>query len=257
MQQSPNPNKPPKIVSLVKELITVYQQISGITHPVKLFRSNIESICMDQYQKTLKQVKTALKSDVSYRFLNVEGKTVDGIYNYERNADSLYIASDNMKLLKENSLIVFDAVNYRWSQMLENFNHSPRIYKKVKIIDEDKIRRKPLTKFSDLIEVENPKRICFHCGNEIINETPAIDHVIPWSYLYSDDLWNLVFSHQSCNSSKSNVIPHEAMIEQLEQRNQRLLESLLNREHKDKHVSELEMAINNGLVRKFWISCQG
>lgn len=58
-----------------------------------------------------------------------------------------YIADDNMRELKENSLIVFDAINYRWSQMLENFNHSPRICKKVKIIDEDKVRRKPLTKF--------------------------------------------------------------------------------------------------------------
>ncbi|MNW40924.1 HNH endonuclease [compost metagenome] len=222
-----------------------------------MFRSNIESICLDQYQKTLKQVKTVLKSDVSYRFLNVEGKTVDGIYNYERNADSLYIASDNMKQLKENSLIVFDAVNYRWSQMLENFNHSPRICKKVKVIDEDKIRRKPLTKFVQIIEVENPNHICFHCGKQIIGETPAVDHVIPWSYLYSDDLWNLVFSHQTCNSSKSNVIPSEELITLLEERNQRLLEALLKLGQKDKHVSELEMAFDNGLVRKFWISCQG
>ena len=33
-----------------------------------------------------------------------------------------------------------------------------------------------------------------------------VDHILPWSFLYSDDLWNLVYSHRSCNSSKSNII---------------------------------------------------
>ncbi|WP_051776106.1 HNH endonuclease [Paenibacillus tyrfis] len=182
---------------------------------------------------------------------------VDDVYNYDRNADFLDIATDNMKELKENSLIVFDAINYRWSQMLENFNHSPRICKKVKIIDEDKVRRKPLIKFFQRIASENPDHICFHCGKKIIDETPAIDHVIPWSYLYSDDLWNLVYSHQTCNSSKSNIIPSETTIQRLEERNSRLLAILMNQGQKNKHISELEMAINNGLVRKFWISCQG
>ncbi|MCP3776707.1 HNH endonuclease [Paenibacillus sp. MZ04-78.2] len=257
LKQSPNPNKPPKIVSLVKELIAEYQKATQSAQPVKWFRSNIELICETQYEKTVKQVKTALKADVSYRFLTVEGKVVDDVYSYERNADFLYIAIDNMRELKENSLIVFDAINYRWSQMLENFNHSPRICKKVKIIDEDKVRRKPLTKFFQLIAAENPDHICFHCGNKIIDETPAIDHVIPWSYLYSDDLWNLVYSHQTCNSSKSNVIPSETTIQRLEERNSKLLVMLMNQGQSNKHVSELEMAIINGLVRKFWISCQG
>ena len=257
LKQSPNPNKPPKIVSLVKELISDYKNVSGSKQPIKWYRSNIESICKEQYDKTVRQIKGALKKDVSYRFLNVQGKTVEGVYKYEGNADSLFIETMNLKELKEDSLNVFDAINYKWSQMLENFNHLPRICKKVKIIDEVNVRRKPLTKFSELIGLENPNQICFHCGNEISDETPAIDHVIPWSYLYSDDLWNLVFSHQTCNSSKSNAIPTEKMIRRLEERNLHLLETLLKRGIKDKHVSELEMAIHNGWVRKFWISCQG
>ena len=45
----------------------------------------------------------------------------------------------------------------------------------------------------------------------------SIDHVIPWSYLFSDDLWNLVYVKKSENSSKSNRIPPEEMIIKLEQ----------------------------------------
>ncbi len=47
------------------------------------------------------------------------------------------------------------------------------------------------------------------------------------------------------------------MIQRLEERNSKLLAMLMNQGQSNKHVSELEMAINNGLVIKFWISCQG
>lgn len=257
LKQSANPIKPPKIVSVVKELIKAYQDTTGYLQPLKWFRANIEDFCKTDYDKAIKEIVKALKQDVSYRFLRIASQEIVGVYEYQKNADSLYIATANLKQLKENSLIVFDAINYRWTQMLENFNHSPRISKKVKIIDEEHVRRKPLSKFATYLNIENPEHICFLCGYVIVEETPAIDHVIPWSYLYSDDLWNLVYAHQSCNSSKSNVIPREDTIQRLKERNDKLLEVLVEKGIKDKHVSELDLAIQNNYVRKFWISCQG
>lgn len=257
LQQSSNPVKPPIVVTIAKNLIGSYQVKSGILKPVKWFRSNLELVCKSDYEKAINATVKALKSDVSFRFLRIEGKEIDGVYQYEQKADSLYIQEVNLLALKENRLIVLDAINYRWTQMLENFNHSPRLSKKVRIIDEDKVRRKPLGKFAPYLGIENPECKCFICGVEINNETPAIDHVIPWSYLYSDDIWNLVFAHQSCNSSKSNVIPNEAMIHRLEERNIVLLQRMKEQGMLDKQVSELKMAIESNLVRKFWISCQG
>jgi 5-methylcytosine-specific restriction endonuclease McrA len=257
LQQSSNPNKPPVIVSVTKELINAYQDKTNSLQPVKWMKSNVEVICKDEYEKSIKKIVTALKTDVSYRFLRVEGKEIEGVYSYKQKDDSLYMAVENLRILKDNAIIVFECINYRWAQMLEGFNHSPRICKKVKIIDEDNIRRKSLRKFSSYLDLENPDHTCFLCGKTIEEEKPAIDHVIPWSYLYSDDLWNLVYAHQSCNSSKSNVIPSEDMIIKLEQRNIRLYSELLKRGIKDKQVSELELAIQNNLVKKFWVSCQG
>lgn len=257
LKQSSNPVKPPVIVTVAKQLIAAYQTRTGSMKPVKWFRSNIEAVCASEYEKAVVAVVRALKADVSYRFLRIEGKELEGVYQYEQKADSLYMKAVDLLTLKDNRLIVFDAINYRWTQMLENFNHSPRLSKKVKIIDEDQVRRKPLGKFSSYIKVENPESICFLCGLKIEGETPAIDHVIPWSYLYSDDLWNLVFAHQSCNSSKSNVIPSEDVIQRLEQRNIALIQQMKQLGINDKHVSELEMAIEKNLVQKFWIACQG
>jgi 5-methylcytosine-specific restriction endonuclease McrA len=257
LQQSANPNKPPVIVTVVRELITTYQVIRGSTQPVKWFKADVENVCKPDYDKAIKDIVRALKADVSYRFLRIERQDVQGIYEYTSKTDSLFIAAENLKALRENSLIVFDAINYKWAQMLENFNQAPRICKKVKIIDEESVRRKPLRGFSKYLDVENPERVCFICGDKIADQTPAIDHVIPWSFLYSDDLWNLVYSHQSCNSSKSNVIPNVAVIQKLEDRNKRLFDLLVSNGLKDKHLSELEMAIDRNLLRKYWISCQG
>lgn len=257
LQQSSNPIKPPVAITIVKNLIGAYQARTCSAKPVKWFRSNIESVCSSEYEAAVIAMVKTLKSDVSYRFLRVEGKEIEGIYQYEPKSDSLFIQVENYLTLKENRLLVVDAINYRWTSMLEGFNHSPRLSKKVRIIDEDQIRRKPLGRFSGYLNVENLVCTCFLCGSRIISESPAIDHVIPWSYLYSDDLWNLVYAHQSCNSSKSNVIPSEETIQRLEARNKALLHLLKEQGTKDKHVSELEMALEHNLVRKFWLSCQG
>lgn len=257
LKQSSNPVKPPVVVSIVKGLVKTFQDKTSIMKPVKWYKSNIESLCKVEFEKAVRDIVKALKTDVSYRFLRIEGKEIEGVYQYEQKANSLFISVESLLVLKGNSLVVFDAINYRWTQMLENFNTSPRLSKKVRIIDEDQIRRKPLGKFSSYIKIENPGCICFLCGKTINSETPAIDHVIPWSYLYSDDLWNLVFAHQTCNSSKSNVIPSEEMIQQLENRNKRLWALMEQQGKIDKHVLELGMAIDHNLVRKFWVSCQG
>ena len=93
----------------------------------------------------------------------------------------------------------FQLINYRWTRELEKINNSPRISKKV--IDgyrEDIKRTSGLyKKFGRFIEIENPQKKCFITGEIIQDGDLSIDHVIPWSYIYSDDLWNLVFVSKS------------------------------------------------------------
>lgn len=93
-------------------------------------------------------------------------------------------------------------------------------------------------------------------NNEIEISELSIDHVIPWSYLYSDDLWNLVYVHKKCNSSKSNAIPQKDEIEKLKERNIRLYKILLEKEKKGKVIDEFNMAIEKDYVNKFGIGCK-
>ena len=108
------------------------------------------------------------------------------------------------------------------------------------------------------MDISNPSHRCFICGNKIIGETPSIDHLIPWSFLFSDDIWNLNYTHQSCNSQKSNAIPNEVEIHQMERKNNRFHDLLnANSEMRSKKITkELEVAIEKDYLRKFWIGCK-
>ena len=105
--------------------------------------------------------------------------------------------------------------------------------------------------------LENPKKICF-ITNEIIPEKDlSIDHIIPWSYMYSDDLWNLVYVNKSVNSSMSNRVKQDDIKDKLIKRNKRLIQILDTKKITNKEVEELRLAINKDYVELFWIGYQG
>ncbi|MEH6944136.1 hypothetical protein [Bacillus sp. JJ722] len=64
--------------------------------------------------------------------------------------------------IKEYSDILFTVINYRWTQMLEGFNYSPRISRKVRAIDENNIKRASLKKFHQHLD------LCLKMGSVIV-----------------------------------------------------------------------------------------
>ena len=62
---------------------------------------------------------------------------------------------------------------------------------------------------------------------------------------------------KSTNSSKSNTIPSEEMIEKLIDRNHRLMKKMLHNGFTDKQKEELDLSIRRDYVKQFWIGCKG
>ena len=172
------------------------------------------------------------------RFLKVEGEEFE---IYKLDLKKSLIELSHPELIKEYSDVILESINYRWSRILENFNSSPRISQKVKSIDQGKIKRGNLNNFREYLNLTGDS--CFICGEKIKNETPSIDHLIPWSYIYHDDLWNLVCTHRSCNSSKSNRLVEEVDIRRLEKRNVELLSKLESNKINNRHTEELRFSI--------------
>ena len=113
-----------------------------------------------------------------------------------------------------------------------------------------------MSKFRKYLDLENPEKICFISGEKIKDDL-SIDHVLTWSYLFSDDIWNLVYVKKDLNSSKSNKIPNEEIIKKLENRNNVLYNKMKGNNIKCKKFIELETSIKKDYVRKFWYGCKG
>lgn len=257
--QGSNLQKSPEVVTTTKALIEAYYENVGNRKP-ELFERAESKLPKEKYETALRKTTSTLKKDVSYRFLNLNGKKLD-VYRYNKGDSSLWISTSLLQELRDNERDLYDLINYRWGMILETFNSSPRINKKVKIMDEREIKRKPLTKYKQWLDIENPSHICFLCGQVITDKELSIDHVIPWSYMYSDDLWNLVYVHRSCNSSKSNVVPSEEGIAKLKERNKRLLDDFIKEHISEKkalpkEIGSLEIAIENDYVDKFYTGCK-
>lgn len=257
--QGSNLQKSPEVVTTTKALIEAYYENVGNRKP-ELFERAESNLPKKEYETALRKTTSTLKKDVSYRFLNLNGKKLD-VYRYNKGDSNLWISTGLLQELRDNERDLYDLINYRWGMILETFNSSPRINKKVKIMDERVIKRKPLTKYKQWLDIENPTHVCFLCGQEITDKELSIDHVIPWSYMYSDDLWNLVYVHRSCNSSKSNVVPSEEGIAKLKERNKRLLDDFIKEHISEKkalpkEIGSLEIAIENDYVDKFYTGCK-
>lgn len=247
LEQSPNPQKRPEIYQRVVEELGRYRSKYG-------YQPQWFSRVENRVNIPVKNISTVLVKDVCWRFPKVGNITYD-LYKLDRRNRT--VTPHEPQKIRDHSHILFDLINYRWTQKLEEFNHSPRISKKVRGTDREDINRKSLSKFKKYLDLENPNHICFHTGQIINPKNLSIDHVIPWSYIFSDDLWNLVYVDRSINSSKSNRIPDEQTIEKLEKRNQELSKLIHQGGFKSKDTEELHLSIDQGYVRKFWVGCHG
>ncbi len=246
LQQGSNPKKPLEFISYVKQKIEEYQNQKGF-QPIMFER--IENKTKLDFNK----MSRILKQDVSHRFLVVSGKNFP-LYKLDKN--KMIINCLDVDTIKTYSDLLFEIINYKWAQILETYNSSPRISQKIKITDRGGVKRKTLTRFKKYLDLDSD--VCFICGGNFEPKQKSIDHMIPWSYMFSDDLWNLVYVHKKCNSSKSNKIVDDLIIKKLNERNYRLHKLMIEQGmQNDKHFKELELAIENQYVRKFWISFKG
>lgn len=247
--QSANKQKLPVIYQAVKELINYYIQHNS-NLPVWFNRAEQffinHKIIFDQ---TINKIAHALKSDVSWRFLYANGVTYD-VYKLNENKTFIFIQFDDYNLLKEYAEIIIQLMNYKWAQLLEKYNRAPKIVSKIKGSQDNQIRRSSLNRFKEILlkQFDDNQVTDFYSGDILLKEEISIDHVIPWSFLYSDDIWNLVITSKSNNSKKSNHKPSREVIDKLLKRNIELLDFLDDQTLKD----ELLLSIEHDYVTRYY-----
>ena len=247
LKQAPYARKIPKICVYTEDLINHYKEKESTNLPV-WFNIGQSKISLDrEYAATLKQIKKVLPENVAWRFMYIQGKTIP-LYVLDVPNGIVTIEKSNSICLKEYSDILTKLLNYKWAQLLEKFNYAPRIVEKINGISELKIKRNSLQKYKEeLLKQYDINPIDFYTGKELASNNISIDHVIPWSFMYSDDIWNLVITSRSENSIKSNSIPSEYSIDRLKKRNIKLID-IVDSPFKE----DLIIANENDYVDKFY-----
>ena len=248
-------NKEPEIYKQTKRLIEEYKKLSNSTIPVWYDKGMqvIQQSNIQLYKDVIKKVSSTLHLDVSWRFKNIQNETID-LYTYRKELGSKVIFDfSEAMILKEYGAIISQLLNYKWAQLLEKFNYAPKIVNKVNGIAISKLERESLKKYKiELIkQFDDGNIVDFYTGELLTADEATVDHVIPWSFMYSNDIWNLVLTSRSNNSSKSNTIPSEEVIKKLKERNRKLLNIL-----DGKYREDLLISIENGYVDKFYFDCR-
>jgi 5-methylcytosine-specific restriction endonuclease McrA len=252
LREGSNSNRPPVILQYVVEAIRRRREELGENYRPRFLEQLRPSDLVIETHLIVK----ALKRDVSYRFLNLRNRRSD-LYVYDAEANLIVFPEEACRLIADFADILIEAIHYRWSQILEDFNRTtPRITSKVRMQRDLQFRRRSLNSFIEWLLINNPDQRCFLCG-EIIetDEKPVVDHMIPWSFLFSDDLWNLSLTHDKCNYRKSDRQPTKKEIDRLNQRNSSLEHTIAKQfpEYTSKkHYKELVFANEHDLLRKMW-----
>lgn len=251
LRQSPNIKKPPTIYQITNEMIHQYQLDKKTNIPIWFDKAKVHFLMnRNEYDKQIAKISRTIRLDVCWRFLNANHQQYP-LYELNQEKTIVIFKKDNFNILNEYGLILIQIINYRWAQLLEQFNRSPRIVSKVKGSQENQIRRKSLSRFKDLLLKIYPDGVVtdFYSGEVLKSSEISVDHVIPWSFIYNDDLWNLVITSKTANSQKSNNIPTKEIIEKLNERNRNLVDFIELQSEKDKFLQ----AINNDYVTKYYL----
>jgi len=249
-----SPGRVPIVCQDTQKLIDEYKKIKKTSIPCwfGIGQKVLEEKNNELYIKTIKHIAKTLTENVSWRFRYVEGNPLD-IYELNQKDLQVIIKKENITDLKDYAIVLSQLLNYRWAQLLEQFNTAPKISSKVKGISESKIRRKSLQQYKEELikQFEDGKVKDFYSGKELEDDKISIDHVIPWSFMYSDDIWNLVITSKSHNSAKSNTIPSQEDIERLKLRNVDLENKV-----SDKYIPILQEARKNNYIDTFYFDCR-
>jgi len=138
-------------------------------------------------------------------------------YDYDDEKKAIYLKAEAFDFFKSNNGILAGLVLAEWAKFLERINGSlPRLVAK---IEQDSFKRRPLIPFRDAYIKHTDH--CFYCSGRLERRGRGIqvDHLLPWSYIFEDEAWNLVLSCQECNCKKSNSLPQQEFLDLLIDRN--------------------------------------
>ena len=130
--------------------------------------------------------------------------------NY-KDCESICINTEWSEYLQANFTIIYAWVSWNWLQFMQKRNPStPNLSKKLFIPINRESHKTQSDYWKKILNHEKGKQLtCIYSKTELITNEISLDHYLPWSFVAHNQLWNLIPTTRSVNSSKSNILPDE------------------------------------------------
>lgn len=123
-----------------------------------------------------------------------------------RDCNAIILQQDWIEYIAENYYIVRGWVSWEWLNYMQSKNiNIPNIVNKLFIPQQRNCLSKQ-TQYWKLV-LNHQQLKCIYSQVELDKNSISLDHYLPWSFVAHDQLWNLIPTTPSVNSSKSNNIP--------------------------------------------------
>ncbi|MBB6452569.1 5-methylcytosine-specific restriction endonuclease McrA [Salirhabdus euzebyi] len=238
-----NQNRGPKhakVVSIIKD----FQQKHGIPSEF-----SFDKISDSLQLKMVAMVKTVMKENV---YGALYGDTRGTFYEFDHKREYFRLHPNVLRFMRQYQRLIINLTNYHMAAMIEELNEVPSInYLLSKV--ESIARRKTLKPFEQIL-LHHFENTCFYCNKKLSDKKGSthVDHFIPWSFVQSDQIWNLVLACSKCNSSKSDKLPKREYLHIIIERNDKLNKQVkptfnLMENYRDKKIILLyDYSIRNG-----------
>jgi 5-methylcytosine-specific restriction endonuclease McrA len=188
-----------------------------VVSDIQQFRKNnrLDSIARAKQLKTFNRLVTSIAQTVSKQpvayFQNIAGST--DTFVYERSATGVQLKLGVSSHLRKFHGLIQHMARDRWIRHIKsNKRNIPILGQKDDLHSFlFETNRNALGIVSANLSKLFSKK-CFYCGGRV-NDTPDVDHFIPFSMYGRDIAQNFVLAHGACNRSKSDILAAKLHIE--------------------------------------------
>lgn len=241
----------------IQEIKEEFYQNTTITYPV--WYDKVETFLKRnpiRFERQVKKFITIFNKGVASKFKATRYDKLE-LYDLDTKFKLIRFTKEQIKDLTEYRDLVNQVIDYKWASLLEEYNKAPNVIRKVIGSKDDKIKRQNLLKYRNLLlQYYHLEGVHDFYTNEPIDvDDISMEHVIPFNFIYGCDIWNLIIVSKETANKRRGMIPTEEDIERLNTRNEALFNIL--KDTKLQGRFDLENAINNHLVKRYYIDLKG
>ncbi|MBG1266319.1 hypothetical protein F8S12_07780 [Nostoc sp. WHI] len=126
----------------------------------------------------------------------------------QKNCNAIILHPDWIQYLEENYTIVRGWASWEWLNYMQQRNPStPNVVNKLFMPHQRDSLTNQTKYWKTILQYRDIK--CIYSKVKLDKDEISLDHYLPWSFVAHDQLWNLIPTTKSVNSSKSNNLPSE------------------------------------------------